>query len=628
QKLRLGEAIFIPFKSNDGAYIRADAGGYQVLLNFHGGIESFKTIPLTEVLEGQIPPELMEDRIVLVGAIGESLNDFFLTPYSSQTPGVVIHGNLLSQILNGALEGRDFIQVLPEQYEWLWILAWSFSGTFGSWFLLEITRYRENIFLKWSLPILGVLLAANCLFWGSYLAFVKSWWVPVISPLLAFIVAAVSATIYHNWRLHRESEKKLNQFLEAVPIGVAVLDKKGRLYYRNKKADLLLGKPRINCLDIETILELNPIYIAGSKELYPIHKLPIVLALKGEQIIAENLEIIQKDRRIPIESMGTPVEDEVGNIIYAIATFKDISERRKLEAEREEYTQKLFKLNQELEESLDNEFLLNDACGRFVPHQFLSFLGYESIVEVKLGDAVQKEMSILFSDIRSFTSLSETMTPEDNFKFINAYLQRMEPAIENNNGFIDKYIGDAIMALFGGTADDAVKAGITMLDLLAEYNTTRQRPERPPISIGIGINTGSLILGIVGGANRISGTVISDAVNLASRIESLTKVYGVSLLISHHTFLQLNNYENYDIRLIDSVKVKGKSEYVTVFEVFNADAAEIREGKLATRSLLELAIACYNMKKFKEAACLCQECLKITPWDKIPQIYLERSQNN
>jgi CheY-like chemotaxis protein len=141
---------------------------------------------------------------------------------------------------------------------------------------------------------------------------------------------------------------------------------------------------------------------------------------------------------------------------------------------------------------------INLAYARFVPHQFLQFLSKESILDVQLGDQVQKEMSILFSDIRSFTTLSESMTPEDNFKFINTYLSRMEPVIIQHNGFIDKYIGDAVMALFGGGADEAVKAGIDMLYQLEEYNEHRKKKGHKPISIGIGINTGSLMLGSVG----------------------------------------------------------------------------------------------------------------------------------
>ncbi len=169
---------------------------------------------------------------------------------------------------------------------------------------------------------------------------------------------------------------------------------------------------------------------------------------------------------------------------------------------------------------------------------------------------------MLFSDIRDFTTLSESMTQEDNFKFINSYLSRMEPLIVENRGFIDKYIGDAIMALFSGGADDAVKAGIAMLHLLAEYNRHRLKSGYIPIMIGIGINTGSLMLGTVGGHNRMDSTVISDAVNLASRIEGLTKNYGVSLLITHETFLRLTNPADYAFRLIGRVKVKGKSDMV------------------------------------------------------------------
>ena len=229
------------------------------------------------------------------------------------------------------------------------------------------------------------------------------------------------------------------------------------------------------------------------------------------------------------------------------------------------------KLYTEVRESEKRLAQLNKAYERFVPSQFLKFLDKSSIIDVELGDQVQLEMSVLFSDIRDFTTLSESMTPEDNFRFINSYLSRMEPVINQNNGFIDKYIGDAIMALFSGDANNAVNAGIAMLNRLLEYNQNRANSGYAPIKIGIGINTGSLMLGTVGGQNRMDGTVISDAVNLASRVESLTKNYGVSLLITQETFLRLENPSEYAIRTLDRVKVKGKSESVTVYEVFDAD---------------------------------------------------------
>ncbi|KOR37759.1 MULTISPECIES: protein kinase domain-containing protein [Planktothricoides] len=271
---------------------------------------------------------------------------------------------------------------------------------------------------------------------------------------------------------------------------------------------------------------------------------------------------------------------------------------------------------------------LNKAYERFVPRQFLHFLKKKSIVDVQLGDNVQQEMSVLFSDIRAFTTLSESLTPAENFKFINSYLSSMEPAIVENNGFIDKYIGDAIMALFPGGADDSVEAAISMLRRLWEYNQGRERAGYVPIEIGIGINTGDLMLGTVGGNSRMDSTVISDAVNLASRLEGLTKIYGVSLLISHQTFLRLSNATNYNIRIIERLKVKGKSHEVAVFEVFDGDEPELREQKLMTSSLFEEALMLYYRKAYQEAEKLFQDCLRQCPKDRAIRVYLERCQSN
>lgn len=270
---------------------------------------------------------------------------------------------------------------------------------------------------------------------------------------------------------------------------------------------------------------------------------------------------------------------------------------------------------------------LNSAYGRFVPHQFLQLLNKESILDVELGDHVQKEISVLFADIRDFTALSEKMPPEETFKFINAYLSRMEPAIVENNGFIDKYIGDAIMALFSGSADDAVKAGISIQHRLAEYNQYRLQKGYEPINIGIGINTGSLMLGTVGGKNRMDGTVISDTVNLAARLESLTKNYDVALLISHLTLSRLQNPTKYSIRFIDKVIVKGKSKAVAIFEVLDGDEPKIKEAKLATKSMFEEGVFLYHQDSIQAAAQQFKDVLTINPKDTVAQIYLNRCQS-
>ncbi|MEW6497045.1 MAG: adenylate/guanylate cyclase domain-containing protein [Cyanobacteriota bacterium] len=413
-------------------------------------------------------------------------------------------------------------------------------------------------------------------------------------------------------QLH-EKENRLTQFLEAMPVGVFVANAQGKPYYINSRAQQLLGKGTVANATSEELSEIYQLYLEGSEQLYPSNEDILHRALKGESSTADDIEIRQGGKVIPIEAWGTPIYDEKGNITYAIAAFQDITERKKAEAERERFTEELYQLNQ--------------AFSRFVPRQFLQFLDKESITDVQLGDSVQQEdMSVLFSDIRDFTTLSESMTPQENFRFINSYLSRMGPIISDHQGFIDKYIGDAIMALFSGGADNALKAGIAMLHRLADYNQHRANAGYTPIQIGIGINTGCLMLGTVGEQNRMDGTVISDAVNLASRLESLTKNYRVSLLISNHTFSRLQNPADYAIRMIDQVQVKGKSERVTVYEVFDADLAHLREGKLATAGIFAEALSLYNQQNGRGATQLFQEILRINPGDKVAQFYLQCSQ--
>ncbi len=282
------------------------------------------------------------------------------------------------------------------------------------------------------------------------------------------------------------------------------------------------------------------------------------------------------------------------------------------------------KLYTEVRQNESRLLQLNQAFERFVPSEFLRFLNKQSIVDVQLGDQVEQEMSVLFSDIRSFTTLSEQMNPEENFRFINSYLTYISPVIREHQGFIDKYIGDAIMALFSGGADNAVKAGIAMLNKLVEYNQHRIDSGYKPIAIGIGVSTGLLMLGTVGEPNRLDATVISDAVNLASRTEGLTKNYGISFLITDKTFNRLQNPADYAIRCIDEVKVKGKLESVTFYEVFDADPPELKAAKLATLPTFAEAISFYLNNNYAAAAECFAVCKQACPQDTVVQIYLER----
>jgi class 3 adenylate cyclase len=267
---------------------------------------------------------------------------------------------------------------------------------------------------------------------------------------------------------------------------------------------------------------------------------------------------------------------------------------------------------------------LNDAFRRYVPQEFLRLLGKESVAHIKLGDCIERKMTVLFSDIRSFTTLSETMSPPATFEFINSYLRAMEPMVGRHHGFIDKYVGDAIMALFDGSPDDAVRAALDMLGALDGYNIGRARTGEKPIRIGIGINTGRLMLGTIGGEARMEGTVISDAVNLASRIESVTKHYGVDVLVSDDARSAMVDASAFELREIDHVRVRGKTQPVRLFEVCAADAPYVREGKVETKARFAEALAALYDRRFEEARALFEECAKRCPFDGAARLHADR----
>jgi hemerythrin len=258
----------------------------------------------------------------------------------------------------------------------------------------------------------------------------------------------------------------------------------------------------------------------------------------------------------------------------------------------------------------------NQAYARFVPDEFLQLLNKKGILDIQLGDNVEMNLTVLFSDIRSFTTLSEKMSPQANFDFINAYLNDIGPIIRAHNGIVDKYIGDAVMALFVN-AKDAINAGIAM----------REAHIYQGIEAGIGINTGKLMLGIIGEQNRLQCTVISDTVNVAARIETATKVYKTPLLVSQTTLNNLTDSVQYNLRFLDNIKVKGRSKLIKIFEVLNGEPQETQDSKLATIDIFERAVHLYQKNKFSEVQKLMQKCLQINATDTIAELYIRRCKN-
>lgn len=273
--------------------------------------------------------------------------------------------------------------------------------------------------------------------------------------------------------------------------------------------------------------------------------------------------------------------------------------------------------------SLENAYLYA-AYDRFIPHEFLDILGKRSIMDVKIGDNVKKTMTVLFCDIRGFTSISEKLSPADNFKFVNEYIRHMERPIRENGGFIDKFIGDSVMALFSGNPDDALLAAVAMQQAVSKFNLELGSQGMDPIRVGIGINSGSLMLGTLGGEHRMETTVISDAVNIASRIEDLTKLYDARILISGDAYNQLKDVSKFQFRFVGSEKVRGKIQEVDIWEVISADPEDVRFAKMAIATHYEQAVKAYKDGSYDEALRIFQRCLEKMPNDKAIKVNIER----
>ena len=305
---------------------------------------------------------------------------------------------------------------------------------------------------------------------------------------------------------------------------------------------------------------------------------------------------------------------------------KQLEREHSLNVQLASSNQQLAFTNRQLEDT-------NIANSRFVPNDFLQLLGKKSITELQLGDQTEAKMTILFADIRSYTTLSESMTPEDNFNFINGFLGRIGPVIKEHGGFINQYFGDGIMALFKDSPEMAVKAAIEMQQALERYNKKRAVQNRQAVRLGIGLNTGELMLGVIGDKGRYESSVTSDAVNTASRMEGLTKIFGCSIIISENTLAEIHLLEDKEVsdtlldeyRYLGKVKVKGKDQALRIYDCYRGDSSHLRQMKSATKVDFERAIEYYYHKKFGKAADIFKEIAKKFPEDIATEYYLEKA---
>ncbi|MDF3820393.1 adenylate/guanylate cyclase domain-containing protein [Leptospira sp. 96542] len=281
-------------------------------------------------------------------------------------------------------------------------------------------------------------------------------------------------------------------------------------------------------------------------------------------------------------------------------------------------TNELSEVNEELHAS-------NKAYAKFVPLRLIQLFGSQNQTKVKRGDFIVRQMSVLSSDIRDFTSISEALSPEENFLFLNDYLRQVGPIIRAENGFIEKYVGDAIFALFERKPEDALRAAISMHQTISRWNKEKKIHRIGEIQIGVGIHYGELMLGIIGEEQRIETAVLSDSMGIANSLESLTKKYGAKIIISLDALLELESPDSYPHRLLDFIKIPAKQALVGIAQVLIEGVEENYSIKLKTKVRFEESVNLFWDGEYGVAKIGFEWVLKQDPTDKAATLYLQKT---
>jgi adenylate cyclase len=242
------------------------------------------------------------------------------------------------------------------------------------------------------------------------------------------------------------------------------------------------------------------------------------------------------------------------------------AQHRLLQQTRDRYERQMSAV-QKISETLSEKFHL------FVPQQFLDRIAPRGVESIQVGNATESEMTVLFCDIRDFTKIVEFQQATETFTWLNALFEEINTAITLHNGFVDKYLGDAVMAVFEHDDThilDGMRAAVAICDRLQAFNQDRDRfPLAEPLRMGIGIHTGTGVIGTVGSNQRMDTTVVGDVVNTASRLEEMTKIYHCQMIASEPVIVGLPPNHPFQVRPLDEVTPRGKQTPLRIYEILH-----------------------------------------------------------
>jgi len=258
-----------------------------------------------------------------------------------------------------------------------------------------------------------------------------------------------------------------------------------------------------------------------------------------------------------------------------------------------------------------------DVFERFVPPAYLRRIAAKGLGSIRLGEADQQWVTILCCDIRGFTFLSERLNPSQLVAFVNQLFERITSVVNGWQGVIDKFLGDAVLCIFEEprSAERAVACGLDMLSAVNSFNSEKNLTADQAVKIGIGVHTGPVILGTIGSSDRMDSTVLGLTVNLAKRLEEVTKPLGVDMIISDQVANRLPTGHNDRLRKFGEVLVRGYSEPVAIAEVYNHDPQELRDIKDRIKPIMSEGIDLFEADRFEDALSKFQEAQTLFPQD-------------
>ena len=425
--LQLGKAVFTRFQANDGGYVGADAGGYQILTNFpkpkyqssSGEFYSFPQVSMRDVLADKVEDNLIKDRIILIGSTAPSLQDFVLIPYSSSlrgtakpVPGIQLQAYFISELISAALQGRPLLKVWPDFVENLWIFIWSYLGAVTTWRIRHATR-----------NLLSILVSCFVLTLSAYLAFLYGWWIPVIPSLFSFGSSAIwiTSNIAHMQEEWKRSKEFLHHVINTISDPIFVKNEQHQWIVLNEAYCRFIGYP--NKLLIEK----------SDYDFFPKHEADVFrqqddLVFQTQQPQEHEEEFTNADGQThQIATKRSLHKDAAGNL-FLVGVIRDITQRKLMEEHLKRTADELSRSNDELKLKEDHLRYLayHDPLTGLSNRKFFTEQLYESLHGAQHDNLL---LGVLFIDLDGFKQVNDTLGHETGDRLLMTIAERLSKSL-------------------------------------------------------------------------------------------------------------------------------------------------------------------------------------------------------